>query len=60
MGSWLDVELLILSVRNTLGIQWVQRSGKPRDNNVIPDSSSNGGRQQRTSKEGHMETAGEL
>ena len=60
MSAWLDANLLILSVRNTLGIQWDRRSGKPRDNNVIPDPSSNGGRQQRTSKERHMETAGEL
>jgi lipopolysaccharide/colanic/teichoic acid biosynthesis glycosyltransferase len=31
LSPWLDVKLIVLSARNTLGARWDRRSGKPRD-----------------------------
>jgi lipopolysaccharide/colanic/teichoic acid biosynthesis glycosyltransferase len=58
MSPWLDVKLLILSVRNTLWVKWDRRSGKTSFTDVIPDSPSKDARQQGTSREEHTETNG--
>lgn len=60
MSPWLDMKLLILSVRNTLGVKWDRRSGKTSIANEISDPPSKGARQKGTSREGHAETNGRL
>ena len=60
MCLWLDMKLLVLSVRNTLGVKWDRRSGKTSEANGISDSPSKGDRQQGTAGEGHVETNGGL
>jgi lipopolysaccharide/colanic/teichoic acid biosynthesis glycosyltransferase len=56
MSPWLDMKLLVLSVRNTLWIKWDRRSGKTSDANVTSDSPSKCGQQQGAASEGHIET----
>lgn len=51
MGPWLDLKLLILSVRNTLGAQWDRRDGKTASGTVTPDSLSQGDQQDQLPKE---------
>ena len=60
MRPWLDMKLLVLSMRNTLWVEWDRRSVKTSDTNGISDSLSKGGRQQRAAREGHVETNGGL
>ena len=54
MGPWLDVKLLVLSVRNTLGARWDQRRGKPTrlDESVISFSQDGGGVQHSDARHG--------
>jgi len=61
MSPWLDMKLLVLSVRNTLWVKWDRRSGKTSDPSRIIDSScadslSKGSEQQGTASESHVET----
>jgi len=58
MSPWLDMKLLILSIRNTLGVKWDRRSGKTLDANGIPDSLSRPDRQHETRREDHVESNG--
>ena len=58
MSPWLDVKLLLLSVRNTLGIKWDRRSGKPVSPDGMPDPLPTGSRQQETTREHHIERVG--
>ena len=44
MSPWLDMKLLLLSVRNTLWVKWDRRSGKPAETDGITESLSQGGR----------------
>jgi lipopolysaccharide/colanic/teichoic acid biosynthesis glycosyltransferase len=46
MSPWLDMKLLILSVRNTLGVKWDRRSGKSSDANLISGSPTRNNREQ--------------
>ena len=46
MSPWLDMKLLILSVRNTLGVKWDRRSGKSSDANLISESPTRNNREQ--------------
>ena len=47
MNPWLDVKLLVLSVRNTLWVNWDRRSGKIPNAHAFSDSPSNCGRQKK-------------
>ena len=60
MSPWLDVKLLILSVRNTLSVKWDRRSGKTSFANVISDTPSKDALKQGTSREDHAKTNGSL
>ena len=58
MSPWLDMKLLILSIRNSLGIKWDRRSGKTLDANGILDPLSMAGQQHETRREDHVESNG--
>ena len=60
MSPWLDSKLLVLSVRNTLGVKWDRRSGKTSDMDGISSAPSKECRQKETTKEGQVETNGRL
>ena len=60
MSPWLDLKLLILSVRNTLGVKWDRRSGKTLDADSISDPSSNEVQQQVVAKGGRAGTNGRM
>jgi lipopolysaccharide/colanic/teichoic acid biosynthesis glycosyltransferase len=60
MSPWLDIKLLILSVRNTLGVKWDRRSGKMSVANGNSDSSLRGRRQHEATSEDNVETDGGL
>ena len=52
MSPWLDMKLLILSVRNTLGVKWDRRSGKSSIANGLSESLSEWDRRIGTESEG--------
>lgn len=60
MSPWLDIKLLVLSVRNTLWVKWDRRSGKMSDANGVSDSPSKVGQQQGAARESHVKTNGGL
>jgi len=60
MNPWLDMKLLVLSVRNTVWAKWDRRSGKTSDANGVLDFPPKDGRQQETAKEGHAESNRQL
>jgi lipopolysaccharide/colanic/teichoic acid biosynthesis glycosyltransferase len=51
MGPWLDLKLLVLSLRNTLAARWDRRSGKPAEANAEFAALKTDARDLRTSKE---------
>ena len=60
MNPWLDMKLLVLSVRNTVWAKWDRRSGKTSDANGVLDFPPKDGRQQEPAKEGHAESNRQL
>ena len=60
MSPWLDIKLLILSVRNTLGVKWDRRSGKTSGTNASMGAQYDGSQQQGTASESHAERKGGL
>ncbi len=55
MSPWLDIKLLILSVRNTVGARWDQRRGKPPELKAMPASTEEQGQR----REGPNGSSGE-
>jgi lipopolysaccharide/colanic/teichoic acid biosynthesis glycosyltransferase len=51
MGPWLDLKLLVLSLRNTLAARWDHRSGKPAEGKTESAALKTDARGTRTSKE---------
>jgi lipopolysaccharide/colanic/teichoic acid biosynthesis glycosyltransferase len=56
MSPWLDMKLLLLSVRNTLAAKWDQRRGKPAADDGQPAPQSGDGRREEPSNPGPAET----
>ena len=56
MSPWLDIKLLVLSVRNTLWVKWDRRSGKPGHPHGDSASTAQGSQPQGTDGESHVET----
>lgn len=57
MSPWLDMKLIILSVRNTLVAKWDQRHGKPAGENAQPASAKPEDQPTDTADEGRGEAA---
>jgi lipopolysaccharide/colanic/teichoic acid biosynthesis glycosyltransferase len=51
MGPWLDLKLLVLSLRNTLAARWDQRSGKPAEAKAESAALKTDAQSPKTSKE---------
>lgn len=58
MSPWLDIKLLFLSVRNTFGVKWDRRGGKPAGVNGTPEALARAGEQPETTREGHVDSNG--
>ena len=54
MGPWLDLKLLVLSVRNSIAAGWDQRRGKPRQDSLSPASADEESRHPEPSLGGHV------
>lgn len=54
MNPWLDMKLLVLSVRNTFGAKWDQRRGKPTTDYEHPASSDPDDQRPDPTDEGHV------
>jgi lipopolysaccharide/colanic/teichoic acid biosynthesis glycosyltransferase len=60
MNPWLDMKLLVLSVRNSLWVKWDRRSGKSSSVNGVSDPSATTFQPQGSGREGYAEKKGRL